>query len=141
RRAQQALSDELMGIRFTVKTIDRLCGMLRAQVDEVRRHEREIRKIAVDKCGMPQERFIERFPPNTLNLAWVDAEAAAGKPYGAALGRHRPAIQELQTKLVDLQSKVVIPLEDLKAINKKMNEGERASRDAKREMIEANLRL
>jgi len=141
RKAQQALSDEMMGIRFTVKTIDRLCGMLRAQVDEVRRHEREIRKIAVDRCGMPQERFIEQFPPNALNLAWVDAETARGKPYAAALGRQRPPIQELQSKLIDLQAKVVIPLDDLKAINKKMNEGERASRDAKREMIEANLRL
>src|SRR5205814_1962107 len=59
RRAQRALSDEMMTIRFTVKTIDRLCGMLRSQVDDVRRHEREIRRIAVDKCGMPQQRFIE----------------------------------------------------------------------------------
>ena len=62
-------------------------------------------------------------------------------PYSAALGRSVPAIQELQAKLVDLQSKVVIPLDELKAIDKKMSEGERSSRDAKKEMIEANLRL
>ena len=62
-------------------------------------------------------------------------------PYSAALGRNVPAIQELQNKLIDLQSTVVIPLEELKAINKKMNEGERSSLDAKKEMIEANLRL
>jgi RNA polymerase primary sigma factor len=141
RKAQHALSDEMMGIRFTVKTIDRLCGMLRSQVDELRRHEREIRKIVVDKCGMPQERFIEKFPPNTLNLGWVEAEAAAGKPYSAALGRNVPAVRELQTKLIDIQSHAVMPLDELKAIHKKMNEGERASLDAKKEMIEANLRL
>jgi RNA polymerase primary sigma factor len=141
RNAQHALSDQMMTVRFTVKTIDRLCGMLRSQVDQVRRHEREIRKIAVDKCGMAQQHFIDHFPPNMLNLAWVDAEAALGKPYSAALGRNAPAIRELQTKLVDLQAQAVIPLEDLKAINKRMNEGERASLDAKREMIEANLRL
>ena len=81
------------------------------------------------------------FPPNALNLAWVEAEAAAARPYSAALGRSVPAIQELQTKLIDLQSKVVIPLDELKAINKKMSEGERSSLDAKKEMIEANLRL
>ena len=141
RKAQQALSDQLMGIRFTVKTIDRLCGILRSQVDDVRRCEREIRKIAVDRCGMPQERFVEQFPPNALNLAWIESEAAAAMPCSAALGRHLPAIQELQTKLIDLQSTAVIPLESLKAINKKMNEGERSSLAAKHELIEANLRL
>jgi RNA polymerase primary sigma factor len=141
RRAQHALSDELMTVRFTVKTIDRLCAMLRSQVEEVRRHEREIRRIAVERCGMPQQRFIEQFPANALNLAWAQAEASAGGPYGAVLGRSVPAIHELQAKLVDLQSKVVIPLDALKAISRKMSEGERALRDAKKEMIEANLRL
>ncbi|WP_374567440.1 RNA polymerase sigma factor RpoD [Ideonella sp.] len=139
--AQRVLSDQLMTIRFTVKTIDKLCGLLRLQVDGVRRYEREIRRIAVDRCGMPQEHFIEHFPPNALNLDWVLSEAAAGRPYSAAMGRHVAALQELQGKLVDLQSKAVIPLSELKAINQKMNEGERASLNAKKEMIEANLRL
>ncbi len=141
RSAQQSLSDQLMTVRFTVKTIDKLCGMLRSQVDEVRRHERDIRKIAVDKCGMPQQHFIETFPPNALNLAWVENESAAGKPYSAALGRNIPAVQELQTKLAALQARAVVPLEELKAINKQMNAGESSSRAAKEEMIEANLRL
>jgi RNA polymerase primary sigma factor len=140
-KAQRALSDQLMAIRFTVKTIDKLCGMLRSQVEDVRRCEREIRKIAVDKCGMPQDHFVACFPPNALNREWIEAEAASGKPYSPALGRNVPAVQELQARLIDLQSKVVIPLEQLKAINKKMNEGERSSLDAKQEMIEANLRL
>ena len=141
RTAQRALGEQLMTLRFTVKTIDRLCGVLRSQVDEVRRHEREIRKIVVDRCGMPQERFIERFPPNALDLGWVEAEAAASKAYGAALRRQRPAIQELQTKLAGLQSRALIPLDALKAIHRKMSEGERSALDAKKEMIEANLRL
>jgi RNA polymerase primary sigma factor len=141
RAAQRVLSDQLMSIRFTVKTIEKLCGMLRSQVDEVRCHEREIRKIAVDKCGMPQEHFIRHFPPNALNLGWIEAEVTAARPYSAALGRSVPAVQELQTRLIDLQSKVVIPLEKLKAINKKMSDGECSSLGAKREMIEANLRL
>ena len=140
-KAQGAISNELMSIRFTVKTIERLCGILRSQVDDVRRYEREIRKIIVDKCGMPQEQFVRTFPPNVMNLSWSDKEAAAGKPYSAVLGRNLPAIQELQQKLIDLQAKAVVPLEDLKDINKKMNEGEKSSRDAKKEMIEANLRL
>ena len=141
KKAQQALTSELMTVRFTVKTIDRLCAMLRAQVEDVRRHERDIRRIAVDRCGMPQQAFVDRYPPNALNLDWIESEAASGPPYGAALRRQLPAVQELQKRLIDLQSKVAIPLEDLKAINKKMNEGERTARGAKQEMIEANLRL
>ncbi len=141
KKAQQALTNELMTVRFTVKTIDKLCAMLRAQVEDVRRYERDIRRIAVDRCGMPQQAFVDRYPANALNLGWIESEAATGQPYGAALRRHQPAVQELQTKLIDLQAKVAIPIEDLKAINKKMNEGERTARGAKQEMIEANLRL
>jgi len=140
-KAQRAISDDLMTIRFTVKTIERLCDILRSQVDDVRRYEREIRKIVVDKCGMPQEHFIRTFPPNVLNLKWAEREIAAAKPYSIVLTRNLPAIQELQQKLTDLQGRAVVPLEDLKQINKRMNEGEKASRDAKKEMIEANLRL
>jgi RNA polymerase primary sigma factor len=140
-KAQGAISQELMTIRFTVKTIEKLCDILRSQVDDVRRYERELRKIAVDKCGMPQEHFIKTFPPNALNLKWAEKEVAAGKPYSIILARNLPPVQELQQKLVDIQAKAVVPIDDLKDINKKMNEGEKASRDAKKEMIEANLRL
>ena len=140
-KAQAALSAELMTIRFTAKTIEKLCDMVRGQVDDVRKKERELRRIIVDKCGMPQETFIKDFPPNLLNLQWVEKQAAAGKPWSAVIARNIPPIQDLQQKLMDLQSRVVVPLAELKGINKRMNEGEATSRDAKKEMIEANLRL
>jgi RNA polymerase primary sigma factor len=140
-KAQAALTDDLMKIRFTVKTIERLCQILRGQVDDVRRYEREIRKIVVDKCGMPQEHFIKTFPSNSLNLHWAEKEIAGNRSYSVIMGRNLPAIQELQQKLIDLQARAVVPIEHLKEINRKMNEGEKASRDAKKEMIEANLRL
>ena len=140
-KAQAALTDDLMKIRFTVKTIERLCQILRGQVDDVRRYEREIRKIVVDKCGMPQEHFIKTFPTNSLNLHWAEKEIAGNRGYSVVMGRNLPAIQELQQKLIDLQARAVVPIEHLKEINRKMNEGEKASRDAKKEMIEANLRL
>jgi len=140
-KAQHALSAELMTIRFTAKTIEKLCDMVRGQVDDVRKKERELRRIIVDKCGMPQETFIKEFPPNLLNLKWVEKQAAAGKSWSTVMGRNIPPIQDLQQKLSDLQARVVVPLAELKDINKRMNEGEAASRDAKKEMIEANLRL
>ena len=138
---QHELSELLMTIRFTAKTIEKLCDMLRTQVDDVRKKERELRRIIVDKCGMPQETFIKDFPPNLLNLQWVEKQAAAGKPWSNILARNIPPVQDLQQRLMDLQSRVVVPLPELKDINKRMNAGEAASRDAKKEMIEANLRL
>ncbi|PIW07502.1 MAG: RNA polymerase sigma factor RpoD [Comamonadaceae bacterium CG17_big_fil_post_rev_8_21_14_2_50_60_13] len=150
-KTQRALSDELMSIRFTAKTIEKLCDMVRRQVDEVRKKERELRRIIVDKCGYPQAQFIAEFsgrdkhhnkvPSHLLDLKWIEKQAAAGKPWSATMGRNIPPVQELQQRLIDLQSKVVVPLDQLKDINKRMNEGEYASRAAKKEMIEANLRL
>ncbi|WP_411878306.1 RNA polymerase sigma factor RpoD [Polaromonas sp. YR568] len=140
-KSQKALSDELMTVRFTAKTIEKLCDMLRGQVLDVRKKERELRRIIVEKCGMPQEVFIKDFPPNLLNLKWVEKQVAAGKPWSVVMARNVPPIQELQTKLGELQARVVVPLAQLKDINKRMNEGESNSRDAKKEMIEANLRL
>ncbi|PEH90347.1 RNA polymerase sigma factor RpoD [Comamonas terrigena] len=140
-KIQKTITEELMTIRFTAKTIEKLCDLVRAQVDDVRKKERELRKIIVDKCRMPQETFIKDFPPNLLNLDWVTKQAAAGKPWSNVMARNIPPVQELQQNLIDLQSRVVVPLEELKRINKRMNDGERSSRDAKKEMIEANLRL
>ncbi|MDP2819618.1 MAG: sigma-70 family RNA polymerase sigma factor, partial [Polaromonas sp.] len=140
-KAQKALSDELMTVRFTAKTIEKLCDLLRGQVLDVRKKERELRRIIVEKCGMPQEVFIKDFPPNLLNLKWVEKQVAANKPWSVIMARNIPPIQELQTKLGELQARVVVPLGQLKDINKRMNEGETNSRDAKKEMIEANLRL
>ena len=140
-KTQKALSDELMTVRFTAKTIEKLCDLLRGQVLDVRKKERELRKIIVEKCGMPQETFVKDFPPNLLNLKWVEKQVASGKPWSTVMSRNIPPIQELQTKLGELQARVVVPLGHLKDINKRMNEGESNSRDAKKEMIEANLRL
>ncbi len=151
QKAQRALSGELMTIRFTAKTIEKLCDMLRSQVEDVRRFERELRRIIVDKCGYPQDLFIaefsgrdktgDRVPSQLLNLKWIEKQATAGKPWSATMARNIPPVQELQQKLIDLQGQVVVPLDELKAINKRMNDGEASSRHAKREMIEANLRL
>ena len=140
-KAQKALSAELMTIRFTAKTIEKLCDTLRGQVDDVRKKERELRRIVVDKCHMPQEVFIKEFPANLLNQDWVEKQVAANKPWSTVMARNIPPIQDLQQKLADIQSRVVVPLAELKLINRRMNEGESNSRAAKKEMIEANLRL
>ena len=140
-KIQKSISEDLMTVRFTARTIEKLCDLVRSQVDDVRKKERELRRIIVDRCGMPQDMFIKEFPANLLNLKWVEKQSAAAKPWSVIMTRNIPAIQELQQKLTDVQTRVVVPLAQLKDINKRMNEGERSSRNAKKEMIEANLRL
>ena len=140
-KSQEAISNELMGIRFTAKVVEKLCDTLRGQVDEVRQIERQILDVVVNKCGMPRAHFIKVFPGNETNLKWVDGEVNGNHAYSVMLARNVPAVKELQQKLLDLQSRVVLPLPDLREINKKMAAGETRARKAKREMTEANLRL
>jgi RNA polymerase primary sigma factor len=140
-KAQETISNELLSIRFTAKFVEKLCDTLRGQVDEVRHIEKQILDVAVNRCGMPRAHFIKVFPGNETNLDWIDGEVAGNHSYSAVLGRNVPTIKELQQKLIDLQARVVLPLPDLRNINKKMAAGEMKARKAKREMTEANLRL
>jgi RNA polymerase primary sigma factor len=140
-KAQEAIQTELMSIRFTARTVERLCDTLRAQVDEVRQVERQILHTVVDKCGMPRAEFITRFPGNETDLEWSEKVVTEGHGYSAILERNIPAIREQQQRLLDLQARVVLPLKDLKETNRQMAAGELKARQAKREMTEANLRL
>jgi RNA polymerase primary sigma factor len=140
-RAQKQISDELMMIRFTARAIERLCDSVRGMVEAARSHERKILHLCVDKARMPRQHFIKVFPGNETNMEWLKHEVQSGKPYGAQLMRAAPAILEEQQRLIDLQTRIGIPLKELKDINKQMSTGEAKARRAKREMTEANLRL
>jgi RNA polymerase primary sigma factor len=140
-KLQQQITTELMNIRFTAKTTERLCDSVRNMVDDIRKHERKILHLCVDKSHMPRPHFIKVFPGNETNLEWLKQEIAASKIYGAQLMRAAPAIIEEQQKLIEMQDRIGIPLKELKDINKQMSTGEAKSRRAKREMTEANLRL
>ncbi len=140
-KAQEAISAELMTIRFTAKIVEKLCDTLRSQVDEARSIERQILDISVNKAGMPRAHFIRSWPGHETDQKWVVGEVNAAHPYSATLARNVPAIQELQQKLADLELRVLLPLKVLRDINKQMATGEAKARKAKREMTEANLRL
>jgi RNA polymerase primary sigma factor len=140
-RAQQKILDELMGLRFTAKMVERLCDSLRRQVEEVRSIEKQIYEIMVNKCGMPRPQFLKSFPGAETNQRWVAREAEGGHTYSEVLTRNLPAVHELQGKLSDLQKRIVLPLKDLREVYKQMATGEAKARKAKREMTEANLRL
>jgi RNA polymerase primary sigma factor len=140
-KAQDAIRAELLGFRLTAKSVEKLCDTMRSQVDQVWKLERGIVNLLVDKVGVNRGEVLKDFPKMSMNLTWTDKLLKESKPYSALLQRNVPAIQELQQKLIDIQKNVVIPLPELKEVNKQMIAGEKRAREAKREMTVANLRL
>ncbi|HSH98159.1 MAG: RNA polymerase sigma factor RpoD [Methylophilaceae bacterium] len=141
QKLQALILDELTAFRFSAKQVEALCDQVRGMVEEVRGHERKIMEFCVDKSGMPRAHFIKVFPGNETNVSWLAGELALTKPYVERLERFKHSIVDQQQRLLDLQARVGIPIKELKDINKQMTTGEARARRAKREMIEANLRL
>ncbi|MFZ6814139.1 RNA polymerase sigma factor RpoD [Undibacterium sp. Rencai35W] len=140
-KAQERISQELLGIRFTVKTTEKLCDTLRKQMAELRQIEKKMQDLLINKCGMPRAHFIAKFPGNETNATWLSNEIDSNQAHSATLQRHIHAANELQQKFVALEEKVSMPLNDLRKTNKQMVAGEKRAADAKRAMTEANLRL
>jgi len=141
KKLHESVLQELTAFRFSAKQVEALCEQVRVLVEEVRGHERKVMDFCVDKSGMPRTHFIKSFPGNEINLDWLDTELSLDKPYIERLVRYKHSIVDQQDRLIALQNKVGIPIKELKDINKQMTTGEARARRAKREMIEANLRL
>ena len=141
RQLQGAITDSFMKVRFATRQIESLCESLRSRVNEIRSYERDIQDICVTRVRMDRAHFIKRFPGNEINTDWVEDEISSGKAWSEALTRFKYAIIEKQTKLAELQDRAMLSIRDLKEINRQMSAGESKARRAKKEMIEANLRL
>nr|WP_329605428.1 RNA polymerase sigma factor RpoD [Undibacterium umbellatum] len=141
QQAQVAITRELQGMRFSVKTAEKLCDSLRKQMKTMRQTEKQMLELMVNKCGMPRAYFVEHFRQNATNPEWLNKEINGTSSYAAILGRNIHAARELQQKLIDLEINVRLPLHDLREINKQMVAGEKRSSEAKAAMTEANLRL
>lgn len=140
-KAQNEIQEELLTLRFTANTVERLCTLLKTQVEGVRKVESRIYDIMVNRAKMPRDYFLDNFFSKETQLEWTSAEADSGKPYAAILQRNLPEIQQLQSQLATVQNQVTLPLKDLKDVYNQMATGEAKARKAKREMTEANLRL
>jgi RNA polymerase primary sigma factor len=141
RAAHDNIAEAFLKIRFSARQVENLCDTLRGMVDQIRSHEREIMDICVQKVRMPRQHFIAVFPGNEDNLQWIHEEIAGAHAYSDTLSRYQHAVIEKQNKLKNLQENAMLPIRELKEINRQMSTGEAKARRAKREMIEANLRL
>ena len=138
---QDAIQQELMGLRFTAKTADRLCETLRTTVDGIRNREKAIYNELVRRLGLNREWFLKEFVDHATDLTWMDEVIRRMPEKTATLERIRPTIEEEQRAFANLERDVFMSIPELLTTYKQMATGEAKARAAKREMTEANLRL
>jgi RNA polymerase primary sigma factor len=140
-RQRKKLSDEFMELRLSPRMFEALIQNLRGHVSEVRQLEKEIMVIAVRDAGMPRKDFIASFPKNETNPRWLGKHVKGGKKYSAPLARFKDEIERRQKKLEQLEVVYHLTINDIKEVNREVSIGEAKARRAKKEMVEANLRL
>ena len=132
---------QIMELKLTQKIIDKLLNEMRSLVARIRRHEKVIMNTCVEQAHMPRKEFITSFPENEANLDWLQSQIDAGTKYSLVLEQHKDEILKAQKKLVQIEQETGLSITQIKDINRKMSIGEAKARRAKKEMVEANLRL
>ncbi len=140
-KAREELANYFLEFKLVPRMLDHLSNQLREMVERIRIQERAIMDICVHKVNMPRKEFIASFPDHETDLNWVKHQIDAGKDYAAALAQHADEIVRLQNKLIAIQEETGLTINEIKEVNRKMSIGEAKARRAKKEMVEANLRL
>ena len=140
-KIRKKICSELMELKLSPKMFDQLIDNLRQHVTEVRLLEREIMFLCIKQAGMPRKDFISTFPKNETSTRWLDKHIKAKKRYSAPLAKFKDEIERRQNKLKDLEGAFHVLINEIKEINREVSIGEAKARRAKKEMVEANLRL
>jgi RNA polymerase primary sigma factor len=140
-KIRKKVAGEFMELKLSPKMFDALILQLRDHVAEIRNMEKQIMTICVRDAGMPRKDFVTTFPKNETNVTWLDKHIRAKRKHSAALARLREEVEKVQTKLQTLEARVHMAIGDVKEINREVAVGEAKARRAKKEMVEANLRL
>ena len=143
-RAQKPYEEAIevfMTLKFAPKVVERLLFDMRNIISRIRMHERVIMDICVQKAHMPRKDFITSFPDNETDMNWLDNQIKSGQKYSAVLEEFSNDIRKAQKKLLNIQTESGLNIKEIKDINRRMSIGEAKSRRAKKEMVEANLRL
>jgi RNA polymerase primary sigma factor len=133
--------EHLMSVKLAPRMVDLLSENLRETVERIRSHERVIMDICVHSALMPRKDFITSFPDNETDLTWLDKQIRGGHKYSPVLEQHKDEILRAQNRLVNIQNSANLTISQIKDINRRMSIGEAKARRAKKEMVEANLRL
>ena len=140
-KLRKKICAELMELKLSPKMFDQLIDNLRQHVTEVRLLEKEIMFLCIKQAGMPRKDFISTFPKNETSTRWLDKHIKAKKRYSAPLAKFKDEVERRQNKLKDLEGLFHVLINEIKEINREVSIGEAKARRAKKEMVEANLRL
>ncbi len=140
-KLREQMAEEFLKLKLPSALIDGFVRKLREVVGDIRHHERVLLDIFVKQVKMPKAEFIKTFPSNEGNLEWVAELSRKRQKWSPNIKVHREAIDAEQEKLAAIERKLFLPLIDIKDTNRAMASGEAKARRAKKEMVEANLRL
>jgi len=137
----QALGEIFKYFKLPPRQFDPINLNVRFTLTEIRRYERQIMNLCVRQARMPRKTFIKEFPNNEINETWIDKYIEEGADYATRLRLVKPEVQRAQRKLQAIEEEVGLDIANIKEINRRMSIGEARARRAKKEMVEANLRL
>ena len=140
-KIQAQLADQLMEIKLAPKLFDLLVRNLRGIVSIIRSQERLIMQICVRDAGMPRKDFLSSFPKSETDFAWIDKHIRAKRKHSSTLAKLKDDVLRAQRKLIGVEVATRLKIAEIKEINRQMSIGEARARRAKKEMVEANLRL
>ena len=138
---EQELAQWFLEIRLAPKFIDLLTDNLRDLVDRIRYSERRVMELCVKEARMPRKEFIDSFPGHEIDFKWIKGILKNKAPYVERLKEHEEEILKIQGKLATLFEDALLDIPEIKEINRNISIGEAKARRAKKEMVEANLRL
>ena len=141
RKALKSLTAEFMELKLAPRSFDQIVGQLREMVNNIRGQERQVMALCVRDAGMPRKDFLASFPKNETNASWVDKHIRAKRKYSSHLGKLKEEIVRAQKRLQKLETIAALSIGEVKEINREISLGEAQARRAKKEMVEANLRL
>ncbi len=140
-RVRTDLADQLMELKLAPKNFDLLVRNLRGSVSVIRTQERQVMQICVRDAGMPKKDFLASFPKSETDLNWIEKHIRAKRKHSSTLAKLRVDILRAQRKLRAVETLTNLKISEIKEINRQMSIGEAKARRAKKEMVEANLRL
>jgi RNA polymerase primary sigma factor len=140
-KVQTDLAAQLMELKLAPKLFDLLVRNLRGVVSIVRSQERMVMQICVRDARMPRKDFLSSFPKNETDLTWIEKHIRAKRKHSSTLAKLRDDILRAQRKLIAVEDLTRLSIAEIKEINRQMSIGEARARRAKKEMVEANLRL
>jgi RNA polymerase primary sigma factor len=141
KKALKALTADFMVLKLAPKVFDQMVAGLRSTVNSIRGQERQVMALCVRDAGMPRKDFIASFPKNETNLNWVEKHIRAKRKHSSQLAKLKDDILRCQRRLQKIETRTFLSIGEIKEINREISLGEAQARRAKKEMVEANLRL